>query len=137
MTRIQTTISLLCLFMAGSCLACKYRQVSLKESVSQAQSVFIAQAETASNGMSGRGPEIPASMHVTQVVKGSVKVGQRVHVHTSNSSCGLGIQAGQRWLILASGEPLRSDQPSGSILMTDPEAQKLVSDELGLKVDGF
>lgn len=137
MTRIQATVSLLCLFMTSSSFACKYRQVSLRESVSQAQSVFIAQAETASNSKNGHGPDIPASMRVIQVVKGSIKVGQRVHVLTSNSSCGLGIQAGQRWLILASGEPLRSDQPSGSILMTDPAARKFISDELGFKVDGL
>lgn len=84
--------------------------------------------------MSGKGPEIPASMRVTQVLKGSAKVGQIVSVHTSNSSCGLGIQIGQRWLILASGEPLRSDQPSGSILLTDQAARKLVADELGLSI---
>jgi len=135
MTRTQIAIGISCLFMAGRSLACRYSQVSLKESVGHAQAVFVARAETASNGMSGRGPEIPATMRVIQVVKGSAKVGQHINVYTSNSSCGLGVQVGQDWLILANGEPLRSDQPSGSILLTDQAARKLVLDELGLKVD--
>jgi hypothetical protein len=135
MTRTQVAFGISCLFTAASSLACKYSQVSLKESVGQAQSVFVARAETASNGRSGRGPDIPTSMRVIQVVKGSAKVGQVVPVYTSNSSCGLGVQIGQGWLILANGEPLRSDQPSGSMLLTDPAARKLVLDELGLKVD--
>lgn len=134
MTRPKVAIGLALLLLTGSSFACKYNQVSLKESVGQAQFVFVARAETASNGMNGKGPEIPASMRVTQVIKGSAKVGQIVSVHTSNSSCGLGIQTGQRWLILASGEPLRSDQPSGSILLTDQAARKLVADELGLRI---
>ena len=138
LTRTQMAIAFGILFLtAGSGYACKYSQVSLKESVGLAQSVFVARAETASSGKSGRGPEIPASMRVIQVVKGSAKVGQLIRVYTSNSSCGLGVQAGQGWLILASGEPLRSDQPSGSILLTDQAARKLVLDELGLKVDRF
>jgi hypothetical protein len=116
---------------ATSALACRYRQVSLKESVGMAQSVFVGKAETSSNGMSGKGPDIPAAIRVTQVVKGGVKVGQLVNVYTSNSSCGLGIQKGQVWLILADGDPLRSDQPSGSLLVTD-QSRQLLFDELKL-----
>lgn len=128
-------VGTIALSLAGNGFACKYKNEGLKTNVAQAQSVFVARAETASNGMSGRGPEIPASMRVTQVVKGSVKVGQLIPVYTSNSSCGLAFQRGQLWLVLANGQPLRSDQPSGSILLTDPTARKLVSDVLGLKVN--
>lgn len=123
------------LSLAGSGFACKFKDEGLKANVAQAQFVFIARAEAGSNGKSGRGPEVPASMRVTQVVKGSAQVGQLLHVYTSNSSCGLAFQRGQLWLVLANGEPLRSDQPSGSILLTEPAARKLVSDVLGLKID--
>lgn len=134
MNRMKVAIGLIFLLLCEYGHACKFLQVSLKESVGQAQAVFVARAETASNGKKGNEPEIPASMRVTQVLKGSVKVGQVVPVHTSNSSCGLGIQTGQQWLILANGEPLRSDQPSGSLLLTDQTARKVVSNELGLNV---
>lgn len=115
-------------------IACKYSAVPLKESAASADVVFIAKAETASNGMSGQGPDIPATMRVLEVAKGKVKAGQLIAVHTSNSSCGLGIQLGQVWLILASGEPISSDQSSGSLLLTDLAAKQLVADELGLRV---
>lgn len=131
----MATVGTLLLSLSGNGFACRYKDEGLKANVAQAQSVFIARAETASNGMSGRGPEVPASMRVTQVIKGSAKVGQLVPVYTSNSSCGLAFQRGQLWLVLANGEPLRSDQPSGSTLLTDPAARKLVSDVLGLKIE--
>jgi hypothetical protein len=133
--RTQVAIGSVLLVLAGNGFACKYLDLGLKANVDQAQAVFVARAETESNGMSGRGPEIPASMRVTKVLKGVAKVGQLVPVYTSNSSCGLGVQRGQLWLVLASGEPLRSDQPSGSILLTDRAARQRVLDVLGLKLD--
>lgn len=128
----RVCFSLLLLAHLAPGLACKYRAIPLKQSAASSDAVFIATAATSSNGMSGKGPNVPAMMRVAEVVKGKVKPGQVIPVHTSNSSCGLGIQAGQVWLILASGEPLGSDQPSGSLLLADTEAKKLVASELGL-----
>lgn len=115
--------------------ACKFRDVGLDEHMKQEQVAFIAQAESPSNGMSGNGPETPAMMRVLQSIKGPASVGQLVPVYTSNSSCGLGIQKGQQWLIFASGERMRSDQPSGSLLLHDQSVRRLVSQKLGIALD--
>lgn len=119
--------------MAGRGNACRYQAQSLKASAAQAEVVFIARAESSSNDMSGKLPLVPASMRVVKVVKGAgLEVGQTVALYTSSSSCGLGIARGQLWLVLAGGHPLTSDQPSGSVLLTDPAARKLVAQELGV-----
>lgn len=54
---------------------------------------------------------------VERVFSGALVPGQRVAVATSNSTCGLAFVAGQQSLILASDAPLRSDAPSGSLLL--------------------
>ncbi|WP_152606684.1 hypothetical protein [Aquabacterium sp. NJ1] len=112
---------------------CKYEDIGLGEHVNQEQSVFIGRAESASNGRSGSGQQVPAMMRVHQVIKGSMHVGELVPVYTSNSSCGLAIQKGQQWLILASGDPMKSDQPSGSLLLQDQSTRDLVSKALGIR----
>ncbi|RTL26888.1 MAG: hypothetical protein EKK47_20395 [Burkholderiales bacterium] len=126
-------IALLCLSQSG--FACKFLDLGLEESLKRAQVAFIAISESPSNGMSGKGPAIPAMMRPVQVIKGTVTVGALVPVFTANSSCGLGIQKGQQWLILASGQPLTSDQPSGSLLLQDQSTRSVVSGRLGLKLD--
>lgn len=130
-------ISLCMLWLAfpSDGVACKYQVQDLGDSIGQAHEVFVARAETASNGKSGRGGEVPALMRVTEVIKGRAKAGQQVPVFTSNSSCGLGIERGQLWLIVANGEPLRSDEPSGSVLLADQAARNMVSAKFHLKLE--
>lgn len=128
------SLCVLLFVIPASGIACKYRIQELEDSVRQANAVFVARAETASNGKNGKGGETPALMRVAEVVKGVAKEGQQVVVYTSNSSCGLGIERGQLWLIVASGDPLRADEPSGSVLLTDQAARSLVATKLHLKI---
>lgn len=132
--QIQVALGVVLLGLSVSGFACKYKEGSLEDNVRMAQAVFMARAESSSNDRSGQGPMVPASMRVLQVVKGAVKADQTLPVYTDNSSCGLAIQRGQVWLILASGDPLRSDLPSGSVLLTDQAARYLVAKKLGVKL---
>lgn len=132
-TRLCLSAMLLVFPRAG--IACKFHDVGLVENAKRAEYVFIAGAETSSNDMSERGPETPARMRVIRTIKGTVGTGELVPIYTSSSSCGLGIQQGQQWLILASGKPMRADHPSGSVLLHDQSIRSLVFRTFGVTLN--
>lgn len=133
--KTRLCLSALLLGCSPADFACRYHDVGLVENAKRAEYVLIAQAETPSNDMSGRGPDIPARMRVIHTIKGTINAGELVLVYTSSSSCGLGIQQGQQWLILASGKPMRADHPSGSVLLHDQSIRSLVFRTFGVTLN--
>lgn len=102
---------------AGDGWACRFEQRAPRDAAAAADVVFVGRVLVGANDRSGRGSGTPGEFRVDRVLKGQMKAGSRVEVWTSSSSCGLSLVAGQRWVVLASGSPLKSDQTSGSALL--------------------
>lgn len=58
-----------------------------------------------------------AEFRIEKSLKGSNEVGKTLWISSLKNTCGIAFNLGQRWLILASGDPLVSTAESGSILL--------------------
>ncbi len=109
--------------------ACKFAARDWAELYSAASVVVLGRVEQSSNDRGGKSANYPASIRVERILKGSSAPGEVLQVWTNNSSCGLALTKGQKWLLLASGAPPSSNAPSGSVLLESDVGVRIKANE--------
>jgi hypothetical protein len=101
-------------------LACRFEHFDLRENISAADAAFVATviSDSAPRGRAGALPV--ARLRVDAVLKGK-RSDAEVEVESRFGTCGVELNKGERWIIVARSERGRlwTSQPLGSLQLTD------------------
>ncbi len=118
---MKKTLLILGIALSQPVFACKFIQTSLESKINLHEVVFIGKVLKDANNMNGQTNEV-GKIIVEKNIKG-VKEKQIYLLNSHPSSCGLGFQKEQVWLIIGSikDNTIFSSAPDGSYIINSKE----------------
>ncbi|MBI4816637.1 MAG: hypothetical protein HY791_10280 [Deltaproteobacteria bacterium] len=100
-------------------VACKFAPRPMSELVASAEAAFVGRVVSVEES----GSEVSVRFRVSRRWRGADESETSIRIPTH--SCGIRVEKGQDWLILAAGKPLATWAGAGNHLLSDASGKKL------------